>query len=131
MDTKPTSYTVYADGRIVVTSGNTGGSAGYSEEVKISDAQLQEIIDCVNANRVWEIGDISDNHVLDGGYSHIRLFDAEGNEVYECGGYAPNGLSLKGMRYSEVVAVIAEKVPREILVRVEFEADRLLMEMYD
>lgn len=125
LDTKSTSVTVYADKRVAVSS------SGYTAEITITDEQLQSIIDTINANRVWEIGDISDYDVLDAGSQHISLFDANGNEIYTCGGYAAGSMSSKGKRFSETSTAICGLVHREVFVEVSHEADKLLMGIYE
>ena len=128
LDTKSTTFTVYADNRIEVTSGSE--DCWYSKETSITEAQKQEIIDALNEYHVWGIGDISDDSVLDAGSQHISLFNANGKEVYSCGGYAPNTYTGKGKRFYAARSAISRYIPTEIIVEVEHEADRLLSEQY-
>ncbi len=125
LDTKTTTVTVYADNRVAVSS------SGYTAEITITDEQRQAIIEIINANRVWEIGDISNNDVLDAGSQYLSLFDANGQEVYTCGGYATDNLSAKGKRFSDTASAICGMVHREVFVEVSHEADKLLMGIYN
>ncbi len=132
-DTYTTTITVYADNRVTLVTGpiidqhiGLNVEEICRREYTITDAQRQELIEVMRRNRVNTIGDQSDYGVCDGGSSYIRLFDASGEEVYSCGGYA-----VTARRYDNVSNAIFALIPEGEIAEIIRESDALGEQLYN
>ncbi len=87
-----TNVTIYADGkvRIWTESYTLGGleSIVLAERMStLSQEKRDTLISAIRENRLLALDDCTNYDILDGSWSSFYFYNANGNEVYDCGGY--------------------------------------------
>lgn len=124
----PTHITVYGDNTVTVWTGPFTESGLemeviYSETYEITEEQKQALIHAIREKKIIKLGDIGYPDSCDGGDYYIRLFDANGEKVYSCGGMNPDN-----ERFDEVRDMILDLVSKEERKRIHEESCKITRE---
>lgn len=104
-DNPSINYLVYADNTVVRSVEFSPEEYIEEKRYTISEEQKQTILDAIRQNRLWNLGNCSNNDATDQSFEYIILFDETGEKVHTCGGYNPTN-----KRFQNAAAVILQNV---------------------